>query len=307
MYTPSMAGSMRLAVALSMVTLAALAIRIAWSVWTAPVPHGLADADYYNATAISLSRGLGYTVTFSGDQGFFPGGDASSFWPPGYSLFLAAFYHLFGEDLAVARSANAIAGAITVVPIYFIGRRLFDNATGISAAIVAAILPSFIFWTPVLLSDTLFTLLFATSVACLLQTARTGDQGLNTGTLVAAGVVTGVAALVRGQTFVLIPTAAVWWLSSGIRLRQVVKYTVAFAVLVLLVVTPWSIRNITRFDSPILLSSNFGYNLRVGHAPYSNGRYVTSQDIWDAEPGISFKQREVLSMIWGESARLTMR
>jgi hypothetical protein len=46
-------------------------------------------------------------------------------------------------------------------------------------------------------------------------------------------------------------------------------------------------------DSPILLSANFGYNLRIGHAPYSTGKYIVPQDLWDADPGVStFHERE---------------
>jgi hypothetical protein len=42
----------------------------------------------------------------------------------------------------------------------------------------------------------------------------------------------------------------------------------------------------------VLLSTNFGYNLRVGHAPYASGRYETPDDLW-AEPASSFRELEV--------------
>ena len=57
---------------------------------------------------------------------------------------------------------------------------------------------------------------------------------------------------------------------------------------------PWSIRNAMVMDSQIALSANMGYNLRIGHASYSNGRYLVPEDLWMEKPGISFKEREPL-------------
>jgi hypothetical protein len=36
------------------------------------------------------------------------------------------------------------------------------------------------------------------------------------------------------------------------------------------------------------------YNLRASHAPYSTGGSVPPQDLWDEQPGISFRERERL-------------
>ena len=49
-----------------------------------------------------------------------------------------------------------------------------------------------------------------------------------------------------------------------------------------------------------MLTTNFGYNLRIGHAPYSTGRYIVPQDLWDTDPGITFKERELLFNRTGE-------
>jgi hypothetical protein len=70
--------------------------------------------------------------------------------------------------------------------------------------------------------------------------------------------------------------------------------TAVVLVAVAAVLGPWAARNARVMDSPILLSANFGYNLRIGHAPYSTGRYILPQDLWTARPGISFHDREVL-------------
>jgi hypothetical protein len=63
---------------------------------------------------------------------------------------------------------------------------------------------------------------------------------------------------------------------------------------VVAVLTPWAVRNALEMDSPIVLAANFGYNLRIGHAPYATGRYLVPQDLWDAQPGLTFQEREIL-------------
>lgn len=277
--------------------LLALVIRVAWSVWTEPVPPTLSDADYYNATALSIARGLGFSVTFRGNDGWLLGGDPTSFWPPGYSAYLGLAYRAFGEDLWVARFSNILVGALTMVPVYVVGRRLFDDPSARCGVVIAAFLPSFVFWTPVLLSDTLFTFLFACSLALLLYAfdgKEATDRRRTSLCLIIGGLAIGVSTLVRGQGLVLLPLAAVWWMCIQVPFRQVVYATLGMSVVTVAVLVPWAIRNTVLFDSPIFLSTNFGYNLRIGHAPYATGRYIVPQDLWDAEPGLSFKDREVL-------------
>jgi 4-amino-4-deoxy-L-arabinose transferase-like glycosyltransferase len=271
--------------------------RIAWSAWTAPVPPWLSDADYYNATALSIARGQGFSVVFDATRGWLPGGDATAFWPPGFSGYLALSYRLFGEHLWVARSANILVGALTVVPVYFIGRRLYGESSARVAAVLAAVMPSLVFWTPVLLSDTLFTFLFALAMALLLYgfDDSTGPEVTSRGLqVVLTGLTIGLAAMVRGQSVVLIPLALLWWVISGVSVRRATAATITVAVSALVVILPWTVRNARTFGSPVVLSTNFGYNLRVGHAPYSTGRYIVPQDIWDLDPGITFKDRELL-------------
>jgi hypothetical protein len=68
----------------------------------------------------------------------------------------------------------------------------------------------------------------------------------------------------------------------------------ASTLVALVMLTPWAMRNALVMDSPILLSANFGYNLRVGHAPYSTGHYAFPGDLWDTQQGISFRERETV-------------
>ncbi|MEX2159304.1 MAG: glycosyltransferase family 39 protein [Dehalococcoidia bacterium] len=270
---------------------AAFCIRLAFTLWTEPVPAHYSDAQYYQATAESLARGDGYSVKF-GDDGFEPGSDASELWPPGYSMYLAGWYTAVGDELWVARAANVVAGSLTIVPIFFIGRRLFDERTALLAAAIAALLPSFVVWTPVLLSETLFTFLFACCIAGVLFS--TSERRLQPALVIASALLIGVTALVRGQALVLVPVAAVWWMLNRVEAKEMLRWGATALVTVAAVLGAWTARNAIVMDDPTVLSANFGYNLRIGHADYSTGRYIVPGDLWEAQPGITFQEREIL-------------
>jgi 4-amino-4-deoxy-L-arabinose transferase-like glycosyltransferase len=252
------------------------------------VPAPASDAEYYEAAARSIAHGEGYAVARN-DAGFASGGEATAFWPPGYSVYLAAFQKPFGDGPAIPRAANVIAGALVVIPTYFIGRRLTCEGAGLFGAAIAAVLPSLVFWTPVLLSETLFTLLFASCLALVLSVATPGRAAA-----ISIGLLVGVATLTRGQALVLVPLAAVWWLLSDIPPRQTLGSVALVCAGVAALVAPWAARNAFVMDAPIVLSANTGYNLRVGHAPYSTGRYTLPDDLWNTKPGISFHDREAV-------------
>jgi 4-amino-4-deoxy-L-arabinose transferase-like glycosyltransferase len=262
---------------LTAIVLVGLTIRALWTFWAAPIPPFFSDSEYYDAVARSLVRGDGYSVVLT-HEGFFPGGDATAFFPPGYSFLIAASYFVFDESIEVARLLNVVLGTLTIPLVYLIGRRLFGEMAGLIGAGLAAVMPSLVLWTPVLLSETAFTFVFAVAIAAFVY-ARREDGALPARSAAIAGVIMGLALLVRGQALVLLPAAVLWWRFAGADTGTALRaggIALAAAALVLL---PWSVRNTLVFDSPVLLSTNLGYNLRVGHAPYSTGRFVDPEDL----------------------------
>jgi len=61
--------------------------------------------------------------------------------PPLYYLLLKPWVVLFGDAEAVLRLPSALAGAAAVPLVAQVGRRLFDRATGLSAALLFAVFP----------------------------------------------------------------------------------------------------------------------------------------------------------------------
>jgi hypothetical protein len=281
---------MGVAIALALIVAFALALRLLWLFETNAVIPPLSDPQYYHATATNIAEGRGFSVAVS-DGGFVagPGSEATAFWAPGFSFALAPFYKLFGADPAVAKAFNAIAGALTVLPVFFIGRRLRDDATGLLAAAIFALTPALIFWTASVFSEPLFTLGVASTIAL-------GMYGAGRGSMTwcfATGVVLIATAFVRSQGVLLVVPVAVLFVRSP-DWRVAARAMAPVAAAILLFVVPWALRNQAVMGEPYLINDNLGYNLRLAHAPYSTGTSVPPQDLWDEQPGISFKQRERL-------------
>jgi asparagine N-glycosylation enzyme membrane subunit Stt3 len=108
---------------------------------------------------------------------------------------LAPLYRLVGSSLRVAKSFNAAVGALTVLPVFYLGRRLRGDGAGLIAGGLVAIAPSLVFWTASLFSETLFTL----GVASTLAAAAWAGAQRRVGAYFIAGLVLSATAFVRSQ------------------------------------------------------------------------------------------------------------
>jgi hypothetical protein len=316
--TPNPAGpNFASAVALTAALLLALTLRLLWLAETDSVIPPLSDPQYYHATATNIAEGRGYSVAVN-DRGFVAGpqSEGTAFWAPGFPFALAPFYKLFGADPSVAKAFNAISGALTVIPVFFIGRMLLASSTidavrpqmktsaplrlrgatvssadacGLLAATLFALTPALVFWTASIFSEPLFTLGVATTLALAMHAADRPS--------VAWCFVTGVAliatAFVRSQGLLLIMPVAVLLVPS-LDARAALRALAPVVAAIALFAVPWAVRNQAVMGEPTLINNNLGYNLRLAHAPYSTGTSVPPQDLWDERPGISFKERELL-------------
>ena len=78
---------------------------------------------------------------------------------PGYPLFLAAFAWMGESGLLLARLAQAALGAWTVWIVYHLTRRTWGPPAGIAAALLVCCDPFLVFFSNLLLTETLFVLL----------------------------------------------------------------------------------------------------------------------------------------------------
>ncbi|NLW94281.1 MAG: glycosyltransferase family 39 protein [Chlamydiae bacterium] len=186
--------------------------------------------------------------------------------PPLYPLFLAAVYRLVGDGRVGAACAQAFLGAATALLAFETARRLCGPRGGLVAGLLVACYPGLIVYTGLLMSETLYTLLFA---AALFVLAR--DEPPAAGACAAAGALLGLACLTRSVAAGFIPVAAAWLcLRAGWR-RGALLLLVAAAAL-----APWTARNALRYGRFVPLDTYGGYNFLFGNNPAATGRQEPS-------------------------------
>jgi 4-amino-4-deoxy-L-arabinose transferase-like glycosyltransferase len=238
---------------LGLLVLVALVIRVdALRNSALPVAE-LGDARAYELLSKHLAEGDGYVRPFehATGQGTFPTAE----YPPGLPAVLAVA-RVAGVDGATGlRLVLCGFGALTVGLVGLIGRRLGGDGAGYLAAAIAAVHPA----------------LWNTDVTLMAEPlAAFAGAGLVLGALAVAdrpswsrwlgfGLLAGLACFVRSEFVLIGPLlAAVVALGAvpgwGARLR----YLGGTALVVLVVLAPWTVRNAARFGSFVPLTNNSG-------------------------------------------------
>jgi hypothetical protein len=98
-------------------------------------------------------------------------------------------------------------------------------------------------------------------------------------TIVAFGLVVGLGTLTRGQALVLLPVAFVWWgafaasrARESERWQPAVTWAILAALVAAVTLSPWVARNQQQLGSPVIISTNMGPNLWIGHHDGATGR-----------------------------------
>ena len=122
---------------------------------------------------------------------------------------------LFGTSDLGLRVLHLVAGTLTVVPVYFLGKRIFSEKAGLWAAGLLAVDQFHATWSRVFMPEVLM-LLFASLV--LLQLLRTLEND-GTGNFVLLGLLLGLAYLAKEPAILLIPVLWTYLLLTPVHRR----------------------------------------------------------------------------------------
>ncbi len=244
--------------------LAGLVLRLAFGFgyWVGkPLTH---DEREYLSLAANLveGRGFGYPAAAPGEPEPERFGRA-----PLYPLFLAVVTGPTAFDrLTAIRVAQSLIGALGVWLIAVVAVRVAGPHAGLIAAWIAAVYPPLV-WTPAyVLSETLY---MALALAHVLVAGRVlGEWGERGGKswLLWCGVIGGLAALTRPSHLFFLLLLGLWLLAER-RMRD----AVLIAVGALLVIAPWTGRNVREYGRPVLIASEGGITFWTGNHPLSPG------------------------------------
>ncbi len=286
---------------LAAITAGGLALRIAYVLIERRDLTFTGDAFFYHEGANLLADGRGFISPV--ELKFFDGHVAEAAdHPPAYLVYLA-IPSLFGLDTELAHLLwSCLVGAVTITLTGLVGRAAVGPRVGIIAAALAAVYPNVWAHDGALLSE---TLALATTTATVLLAYRY-LAAPSWPRLAAAGAMAGLAALSRSELVLLLPLLVLpLALRTGhVDLRQRLRWAGAATAATALVLAPWVVFNLTRFDRPVLLSSQLGGTLAVANCDDTyHGKFLGYWSLQCSVPIALQAHRDGLDQS-GEEARL---
>jgi hypothetical protein len=211
------------------------------------------DPADYQRWAASLATGHGFPGT-----GIASPGTPSAFRPPAYPLTLAGVYELVGVHPLAGRLLGAALGVLAVGLVAALGRALAGERVGLWAGLVAAVFPPLVALCGTILSEALFLPLELALALVLVELARR-PAALRWS--IGAGVLCGLALLTRAVAIVWVVVALVAVarsVASGRPRRTALAGLLAAFVIVM---APWTVRNLAVLDAFVPVSTEGGYTL----------------------------------------------
>jgi 4-amino-4-deoxy-L-arabinose transferase-like glycosyltransferase len=208
------------------------------------------DDHDYDRVAWAMASGRGYPPIHGPHHRRY----ADAYRPPLWPVALGAVYALAGHDIAAGRVADALLGALGVLALVWVARRLLGRRAAWWAGAIGAVYVPLALVSSVLVSETLFVLLELVALGLALEARR---RARPLAWAVAAGAIVGLAWLTRLNGVLLL--AAVLPLAA-VPGRRLLGPAVALAACAL-VVAPWTIRNAIALHAFVPVSTESGPTL----------------------------------------------
>lgn len=235
----------------------------------------------YGAIAENMHQGYGYSLFYYNNDKLEIGFSEkvkpyeSAFIPPGYVLVVYLFYYINAIE---TRNFLFLVFQIfiSLTSIYFLfllAKEVFSYTSAIITALIAAILPEFIYAS--CLPGT--TIIFHLGIGIILILLfRLNKNSGSMKTLVLIGITFGIMILFRSELILFLLLICIYFVNN----KQIKSATIILIVSVIFIL-PWSIRNFLVFNELVPLSTNFGVNFYRGHNPYTIGVWADQEIVND--------------------------
>jgi 4-amino-4-deoxy-L-arabinose transferase-like glycosyltransferase len=252
---------------LAAILLMSLVVRVGWGLRQSDNPatlNLLPDQQEYVQLAYSL--GMGQTMSFVDprfDQRIY------AYRTPGYPVLVWAA----GSKLHLVRIVQALLDTSTILAMYLLARRWLSAGPSLLAAVLVGLDPFLVYFSGLLLSETLFTALLARgAVGLIYALSPPSEPGASPriawGWLLLGVIAMGLAAMVRPSALLLaiiLPLA----LPTNWK-RRLLAASGAIIVLLALFV-PWAMRNQSLLGRAVATTTNGGITLYDGFHPGATG------------------------------------
>lgn len=312
-WTPFAAGERpsrrALGIAALTLTLTAAGLRL-WVLERSVPIQPLGDEVYYVLVAANLAEGRGHLY----------GRDSRALRPPAQAWWLSLFADpdallerradgrlaIRVERLTPLLRAQVAVGTLLVLATALLGWALFDARIGLAAGAIAAVYPTFVAYSHLLWSETLFATLVTAALAALVA----AEQRRRAGTALLAGALFGAAALTREIALPVAGAGVCWaWLAAAPEMKRGAARRGALVLgAAVLVVLPWAARNHRELGRVLPISSVGWIAVGEGNSldgarwlhPSAPGRTAFRNDVLAIDGEIEradYARRRTLAMI----------
>ena len=174
---------------------------------------------------------------------------------PGLPFTIAFFIAIFGNVAGIVafRIFQAILQTLCLALAFFIGRKIFNSKVGIVSMILTLFYLVDIWASNMFLTETIFKFLFLTMFYFILFAL----EEKKTKYYIVAGICFALSLLYRPPVALLPLVIIIMWIKYKYTFKECLKYTGIVALITVLVMSPWWIRNYNRFNMfiPFTLSS----------------------------------------------------
>jgi len=189
---------------------------------------------------------------------------------PGYPVFLAGVYLLFGQNIFAVRLIESFMGAFLAVIIAALGRRVSGAIVGGLAGIMWAVYPMGVFIAGLVYPTGLATMFLACGAYCLLPFKH---EEFSAKKLFLSGIFLGLAALTIPVALLTIVVVAAWVFYWARHSRLLLASLVLLGSAVSL--GPWTARNFLVLGQLIPVQANFEGHFRKPKVVTPDGKIVT--------------------------------
>jgi len=212
--------------------------------------------------AASVANGNGFSNPLFGRTG------PSAWLAPAYPLLLSGIFHVLGTFSLASACAilafNSLCGALTCIPIYFSGKRIFGELTGGYAAMAWALFPYSVYLDAYWVWDTALSTLVLTLLLWL--TLELAERKRSLLDWAGYGALCGLGALINPTILAPLPFLSGWGAirQKGLN-RNALPALATAGIACVLTVSPWLVRNYNVFHEPFLIKNNFWLEVTVGN------------------------------------------
>jgi len=217
---------------------------------------------------IIRSDAIGYhelAISILNDFTFELNGQKNSFRTPGYPVFLAIIYSIFGVKPYIVLIFQIIINIFSILIVYQISKNLFNKEIALISSFLFSIDPHTILYTCELFTETLFTFIVLLAFMYFIKALQSKKMKY----FALTGLLFGISTLIRPITQ-LIPffIIGVILIYSKFDLKIKVKSSIIIVFSFLLTISPWIYRNHINFSNSSL-SSLPAYNLIFYNVAYT--------------------------------------